>query len=191
MQVEKIEEAGYRSAMIGLGLNKKKGEEHAAKIIAPKLCDKDGGHNKFLEHMEVWIKVRAPRYWWQEADTYRLSSKQSESTMHTLIDELQAVEVTNEEAVLEYFKENFESAVDDPEYHVQKLYKYSSEKDLVRLKANLPEGFLQTRVWKMSYKTLRNMFQQRKTHRLPHWPDFISQVISQLDHQELIEEALS
>jgi len=190
MNVNVMKEAGYWEAMFGLGLNKKKGATHAANVVAPKLCKMDGGHNKFLEEMLVWLEVRAPRYWWQEADTYRLASKQSESTMHTLIDELLAVDENSVDDIIEYMGANFESSVDSQIDLFHVLHDYSTDKDLVGLKANLPEGFLQTRMWMVSYKTLRNIFQQRKNHRLPHWPDFIHQVMVQIEYPEFLGDIL-
>lgn len=88
IKTNKFEEAGYTSAMFGLAKSYKISVD-VAKNVAMKLFKKDGGHNKFLEQIILWIDVRAPRYFWQEADTYRIgTSKQSESTMHTLIKEI-------------------------------------------------------------------------------------------------------
>ena len=54
--------------------------------VSKKLYNKDGGHNKFLESINVTISIKAPRYWWQEFDTYRVGmTKQSESTIHTIM----------------------------------------------------------------------------------------------------------
>ena len=54
--------------------------------LAKKLAWKQGGHNKFLETITLCLDITAPRYWWQEFDTYRVGvTKQSESTMHTII----------------------------------------------------------------------------------------------------------
>ena len=82
--VNKLEEAGYQSALFGLSLNKNQPLENMPDV-AKKLCNKSGGHNKFLESIIIWLDVTAPRYWWQDADTYRLSTKQSQSTNHTIL----------------------------------------------------------------------------------------------------------
>ena len=38
----------------------------------------------------------------------------------------------------------------------------------------LPNGWLQTRTWTANYETLRNMYNQRKNHKLTEWSvDFI------------------
>lgn len=41
-------------------------------------------HAKVVRGIMVWVEIDAPRYWWQEADTYRVGTDRlsSESTMH-------------------------------------------------------------------------------------------------------------
>jgi hypothetical protein len=41
-------------------------------------------HAKVLRGIVVYAEINAPRYWWQEADTYRIGTERlsSESTMH-------------------------------------------------------------------------------------------------------------
>jgi hypothetical protein len=186
MQVKKIQEAGYKPALIGLGHNKKQSPEKMS-IVAEKLADKDGGHNKFLESIIVWLDVRAPRYFWQEADTFRLSTKQSESTMHTLTGELLEVDINDAKSIQRFLDENFEPSSCTPET-LKWIYDAAKAGDLVAVKKRLPEGFLQTRMWCMNYKTLRNIILQRRTHRLPHWKEFIRQTIEQVEHPELLPE---
>ena len=95
-----IGEYGFEQALFGLGLSygitsgmsysdfiKNDNLVNKMSSVAEKLCSNDGGHNKFLESIKIWLDVDAPRFWWSEADTYRLSSKNSESTMHTLVNE--------------------------------------------------------------------------------------------------------
>lgn len=184
IDVHVIEEAGYESTRVGLGLSKKSGfaPHRLMKILAPM----DGGHNKFLESMYVWVKVRAPRYWWSQADTYRLSSKQSESTMHTLIKELKSLgEAYGDTDFDEWRLDNIE----DDNCDLKQLYRLqmaASEGDIVKVKQLLPEGFMQTRIWCMSYKTLRNIFLQRKKHKLPHWQEFIRLMKAQVMHPEFL-----
>lgn len=164
-------EEGYAPALIGLSYNKNQTFEKM-KDVAVKLSDKDGGHNKFLEQIIVWMSVRAPRYWWQEADTFRLSSKSSQSTMHTILKN-------------ELTMDNFECK-DIDGIDLKYLNTLLNNKELVKLKRKLPEGFMQQRMWMMSYKTLRNIILQRRNHRLPHWKEFISKVLSQVNHPELL-----
>ena len=184
IRVVKINESGYDAALLGLSHNKKQSPE-TMDLVAKRLADKDGGHNKFLESIYVWLDVRAPRYWWQEADTFRLTTKQSESTMHTLTQELLSINMDDSAAVEAFLQVNFEpdscSAAT-----LEWIYAAAKENDLVSIKKRLPEGFLQTRLWCMNYKALRNIILQRRTHRLPHWKEFVRQALDQVDHADLL-----
>jgi len=178
MDVQIVDEAGYEAALVGLGYNKKQDKNMTG--VAAKLSKIDGGHNKFLESIYVWISVNAPRYWWQEADTHRISTKQSESTMHTLVKEMSnAIDI-------DAF-ENPEAINEQTVYALNEALKIEDPiKKLVLLKQLLPECFLQKRMWCMNYKTLRNIVLQRRSHRLPHWKKFCGAVIDQVKHPELL-----
>lgn len=184
LMVKKVDEAGYKAALLGLSHNKKKSPDTMSSV-AEKLADKDGGHNKFLESIVLWLDVRAPRYFWQEADTFRLSTKQSESTMHTLTQELLAIDIDNPKQTQRFLEDNFEPESCTPQT-LRWIYDAAKTNDLIAVKKRLPEGFLQTRTWCMSYKTLRNIILQRRTHRLPHWKEFIRQTLEQASHPELL-----
>lgn len=175
VSVDVIEEAGFHSTMEGLSYNKNQPIDKMPGL-GTKLSKHDGGHNKFLEHLIVWLRVTAPRYVWQEMDTFRLSSKNSQSTMHTILKD-------------KLTKENFEYRDITDEY-LDELNEYLEQGRLVKLKRKLPEGFLQKRMWMMSYKTLRNLILQRRGHRLPHWPAFIESVLSQVKNPEFLPPLL-
>jgi hypothetical protein len=66
VKIKILKEAGYDEAILGLSLSKGTSIERA-KDVAVILSDKDGGHNKLLESIYIWLDVTAPRYWWQEA----------------------------------------------------------------------------------------------------------------------------
>lgn len=196
MRVVKTEEAGYKSALIGLAKNKKISVERAAEV-AMRLYDKDDGHNKFLESIDVWLDVTAPRDWWQEADTYRLTTKQSESTMHTLVKEITELYKDYNDSEIEkhmikvnkYIDENFECGWDSitPQQWNKLIDAVLTDKPIHIIKRKVPEGFLQSRLWKVSYKTLRGIVKQRSKHRMPHWPEFIKLVKEQIDHPGFLQ----
>ena len=56
-------------------------------------------------------------------------------------------------------------------------------KELVRW---LPESWLQTRTWSCSYANLRNIYFQRKNHKLTEWHQFCDYIKSLPYAQELI-----
>lgn len=186
MQVKVLEEAGYEWALYGMALSFHDRkidvgswwpEQFArAKIRAEKLAHKDGGHNKFLESICVWIDIEAPRAWWSEMDTYRVgTTKQSESTMHTLSKRPPE-------------KCDFEEGTDDYQIHGFIVLWEEVKSDVTRLKMNLPEGFLQRRVICTNYKVLRNIVWQRSGHRLKQWDVFNIELLSQIKHPEFIKE---
>ena len=178
---EVLNDSGYDQAILGISLCHKI-KVTRARLVAEILAFKDGGHNKFLESMMLWVLIRAPRYWWQEMDTYRHATKQSESTMHTLVGELKAI--TSDFDLSRWAVENIESGMSLP--YLQRLKSLADDERMVELKSLVPEGFLQRRVMCFNYKTLRNMILQRRNHRLPHWPAFLTSVLGQIDHPELL-----
>jgi len=167
MQVKLLREAGLEEALFGLSLS----YNVAPNIkIANKLANKDGGHNKFLESIVVWLDIDAPREWWQQFDTYRCGvTKQSESTMHTLV---------------KYFltPEDFEPGVDQRVIDV--VNECIRQKDWIKAKRNLPEGFLQRRIVCTNYKAIRGILRQREDHRLYEWKLFCSTMRLTLKHPE-------
>jgi hypothetical protein len=161
---------------------------------AAKNAPLDGGHNKFLESIEVWLEIDAPRFLWQEIDTYRVGvTKQSDSTMHTLM---------GTEGIAARLADSVE--LHDPTVPVQgmsiaqcsdivaanqllgemfvtyqkllELMAASTLPDSHKLqfvKSGLPEVFHNKRILKTNYKQLRNMISQRKNHRLWQWHEII------------------
>jgi len=184
MNVTILEEHGYESALKGLALSYyREGYDFRlwwtddraskAKKQLETLAFKGGGHNKALESIVVWLLVVAPRSWWQEMDTYRVGvTKNSASSMHTLLKE--PVTEAN-------FAEGTAVAL------IDNLNKMIADKvDITTVKNNLPEGYLQTRQVCINYMSLQNIIRQRSTHRLRYWPIFCENILSQIEHPELI-----
>lgn len=171
MRVMVLKEEGYDEAMLGLSLSYGITIERAQQV-ALKLYNKSGGHNKFLESIQVWLDVTAPRYWWQEADTYRVgTSKQSASTMHTLLKQ-------------PLTEKDF--AGDIPEMLLDYLNGLIHDRQFDMVKNLLPEGFLQRRIWNLNYMTIRNIIQQRRSHKLFEWPLFCQFLHQNLRYKHFI-----
>lgn len=171
MYVKILKEAGHEEAMLGLSLNKNQPVSNMH-IVSSKLALQDGGHNKFLESICVWIDINAPRYWWSQFDTYRVGvTKQSESTMHTVMKQpLTAA--------------NFVGGIDAAS--LRELNFLIETGDFSKLKSRLPEGFLQRRIICTNYKALRNIVKQRRTHRLFEWRQFCADVEARLINPEYL-----
>lgn len=155
MKIKILDIRGKDYAMIGLSLSYN--SEKSMEPVAERLKDKDNGENKFLEFIQIWLDITAPRFWWQQFDAYRMRTEQSESTMHTILKKALT-------------KDDFIEGVD--EEIIKKLNQYIARDEFRKIKVNLPEGFLQRRIVCMSIKELRRMYHQRKTHRLVEWNEF-------------------
>ena len=186
MKVRILEEHGHDLAMRGMAYSYKdraldpdewwEGQRSKAVRRAAILAHRDGGHNKFLESVQVWIDVEASRAWWSEADTYRVgTTKQSESTMHTLAKRRPEMD-------------DFENGTDPETVSVFQRVWEQAKGDITALKMNLPEGFLQRRLICTNYKTLRNILWQREGHRLKQWDTFRDAVLAQAKHPEWLIE---
>lgn len=173
---------------------------------AGKNAPMDKGHNKFLESIEVWIDIDCPRMIWQEIDTYRVGvTKQSDSTMHTLLKK-DNVDVKLDSEVQIYdpeFQMMPMTAQQGVDYNngmillgkmfstyneLLELMKVSTLPEIYKLqfvKSGLPEVFHNCRILKTNYKQLKNMYEQRKSHRMWQWHEFIRAVMT-LPHSEWI-----
>ena len=64
-----------------------------------------------------------------------------------------------------------------------------NEEELVEMKSELKEGTMQKRIVMLSYQTLRRIYKQRRSHRLPHWWEFCSW-IETLPYSWMITEGI-
>ena len=183
-ELEILSESGHEEALIGMSLSFFregtdfllwwKEQRPKALIRASKLAKKGGGHNKFLASINVQLLVKASRAFWSEFDTYQFLTKNSASTMHTL-----AKEPVNKS----HFIGGTSQVLLD---NLNQLIEQKANINII--KANLPEGYLQTRQVSVNYMSLKNIIAQREKHRLTQWQDFCSQLLNQLDKPEYIYE---
>ena len=176
-------EAGFKEALFGLSLSYRTltpleingtkryfdDDQHFLKLckIAETLAFKQGGHNKFLESMQVWLLIRGSLSFWKQFDTYRVgTTKQSESTMHTLKKrELTENDFTKETFCIPTINQNF--SIDE-------------------MRDSLPSGFLECRVVNTNYKTLQNIIHQRKNHKSKKWNTFIEMLLKQVKFPQFL-----
>ncbi|MCC0698482.1 hypothetical protein KGF42_03285 [Clostridioides sp. ZZV15-6383] len=142
-------------------------------------------HAKFLRQIQVWVDVTMPRYWWSEADTYKFGTKNSCSTMHKLFDKNKELTLSNF-----IFDERDKEFIELSIKKINNLAKTHFEgngdgTELVRPKRLLPEGYLQERTLNTNYAELRNMYHQRKSHRLKEeWQDTFCKWIETLPYSK-------
>lgn len=176
MNIKILSEYGYNESILGLSLSYNQSIDKMGSV-ACRLYSKNGGHNKFLESIQVWIDITASRDFWQQFDTYRIGiSKQSESTMHTILKDKLSLD-------------NFEIRI--PLNYLDYLNQLIENKEFLKLKKSLPEGFLQRRIVNANYKALRNIISQRQNHKLTEWQTFCSEIYDQIDHYEFFDDLFS
>lgn len=163
--------------------------------LAQRMIKAGDSDSKFLRQIFVSVDITAPLYWWKEADTYKIgTTANSTSTMHKLASTpitLDCFETDdfNSDLVLYpnngiqgdfFMKDAFQNVI---EYCETLRQKYNETKDkrywkeLIRL---LPEGWLQTRTWTANYAVLRNMYFQRRNHKLTEWHQFCNWIETSL-----------
>ena len=167
--------------------------------LAKRLIKGGSEHRKFLRQIFISVDITAPLYWWKEFDTYKIgTTANSTSTMH----KVQSKPITLECFEIDdlcnvYFDDEINNEIGfggDVEYFIQRLEKLRQQyletkdkrywKELIRW---LPESWLQTRTITMNYENVRNIYFQRRNHKLTEWSDsFIKWVESLPYAKELI-----
>ena len=136
-------------------------------------------HAKAVRGIWVTLAITWPRYMWSEMDTYTIGRQplSSTSTMH---------KITSRDLIPSDFEDGIilDSVLSQLNYIRNK--DISVKDKILHMKRILPESYLQTRIIQFNYQTLRNIYFQRKNHKLENWHDFCK-FIETLDYsQELI-----
>ena len=155
--------------------------------LAQRMIKAGTSDRKFMRQIFVSVDITAPLYWWKEFDTYKIGTvANSTSTMHKLastpitIDCFEIDDLTRELKVFDQEPYNYDTTIDGcwediicicetlrQRYNETKDKRYW--KELIRI---LPEGWLQTRTVTLNYEVLRNIYFQRRYHKLTEWHRF-------------------
>lgn len=202
MKLETLEVAGIKQALYGMRNPKNSwdktdtGTNMEGKLeigendlkLAQNLIKAGTEHCKFLRQIQVWCNIDMPRYWWSEMDTYRFVEKNSCSTMHKLLNKQAEISknmfitCTEDEDILDVIIERLNEIRQtwlNAETEKEKVY------CILRAKRILPEGMLQFRTINTNYQELRNIYKQRKHHRLKEeWQDNVCRWIESLPYSD-------
>ena len=149
--------------------------------LAHRMIKAGTSDSKFLRQIFVSVDITGPLYWWKEMDTYKVATvANSTSTMHKLAStpitmkcfetddynsNLQLIDPVHLDTRINQFIQDLEQ--------LRQLYNQTKDKkywkELIRW---LPESWLQTRTWTANYAVLRNIYFQRKNHKLTEWHQF-------------------
>lgn len=147
--------------------------------LAQKLILAGSEHAKFTRQIFVSVDITAPLYLWKEMDTYKVgTTANSTSTMHKLATTPITLDCFEFDCVTEVFGDNGSESYGKPIKDIicnllenyRKEYLRTNDKKVWRaLIQLLPSSWLQTRTTTMTYANLRNMYFQRKSHKLTEW----------------------
>ena len=152
--------------------------------LAQRLIKAGPEHCKFLRQIQVWADFNMPLYWWSEFDTYKFNTKNSCSTMHKLLNAKKGIELSD----FVYDKldrQDIEKVVIKlnelrDRYLETKEYNY-----VIRAKRLLLTSYKQLRTVNTNYAELRNIYFQRKNHRLKEeWQDTFCKWVESLPYAE-------
>ena len=147
-------------------------------------ADWQGAHDQFLTGIRVSFDLTFTNKAWVEAERYRfLEFVSSQSTMHRITKfnlhnqyneyvDPRIIEIM-EEKVAQHNKllaELVQTPTDD-EYNRERLKNLITQKYLEILYSN-PAGFMLTARLTTNYRCLKNIWRQRRNHRLPEWRAF-------------------
>lgn len=139
--------------------------------LATDLIEAGSSHSKFLRQIFISMDIDAPIYWWKEMDTYKVATTaNSTSTMHTLAKyRINKDFFSFDEDVDEKYVNQFITYLEDLRLRYIETRDKKYWRELIQL---LPESWNQLRTWTGSYQNLRNIYSQRKSHKLVEWRDF-------------------
>ena len=145
------------------------------KELSIKLQKAGPEHCKHLRMIYVWADITAPRYWWQEFDTYRTGvEKVSCSTMHKLMARPITKDDFEHDCINDKYLEKTIKALNDSMLAYNLCDDPDHKKEIWRgIIQALPQAYLQKRTVCMSYAALRNIVKQRQGHKLVEWEWFI------------------
>lgn len=168
--------------------------------LAQTLIKAGNEHRKFMRQIFVSVDITAPLYWWKEFDTYKVGTvANSTSTMHKLattpitLDCFETDDYDRSLSLADNPKDddgldNISTFEEDIIYVLENIrQKYLETKDkrywkeLVRW---LPESWLQKRTITMNYENVRNMYFQRKYHKLTEWSESFIKWVESLPYAE-------
>lgn len=128
----------------------------------------NGAHEQFLDGIVVEFDLTLTMKAWVEAERYRfLNFVSSESTMHRITKfdvGKRCVDYVDNQTIK--LVEGLVKQYNDCENESQKKELY------LRILYNLPAGFRLTARMVTNYRCLKNIYRQRRHHRLPEWQAF-------------------
>lgn len=141
-------------------------------------------HCKFMRYITVYMDIEAPLYWWKEFDTYKFCEKNSTSTMHKITSRSLSYDDFEFDFKNEY-RDNIINNINGMIGKYKTLDDAAEKQEIFRaIIQDLPSAFKQTRTVVTNYAEIRNMYFQRKNHKLKEWSEIFINAIKSLPYSE-------
>lgn len=172
MKIEKVEIMGLESSVVASGYPMRVNleEEFGDKAIdrCNRLSRAGGAEEQFMSGIIVNFDLTCSNKMWVEAERYRfLNFVSSQSTMHRI------AKFDLDRAFNKYVDRRIVAIVSE------KVRNYENETDpeakkerYLELLYSIPSGFELTARLSTNYRCLKNIYYQRRNHRLPEWREF-------------------
>ena len=162
--------------------------------LAKNLIKAGSSDRKFLRMIHVQVNVRAPLYFWKEADQYKVgTTTNSCSTMHTLHKRELTLDDFSHEHLTGDGLSSLESIIGQINFARQAFIETKDKSYWQEMIQLLPSSYNQLRTWDLDYETLISIYFQRRHHKLEEWRQFcdwirklpyMEEFISVLDKKE-------
>lgn len=155
--------------------------------LMTKLVKAGDEHAKFMRMITVTVDITAPLYWMSELDTYKVGVvRNSCSFMHKGVSKPFSVGDFDHRGIE---PETFDYVVGVLNTLRDEYLQTKDETLFQEIRCLLPSGYLQRSTFQFNYAVLRNIYRQRKNHRLPEWHEFCHW-IEGLPYSNLITEEI-
>ena len=136
-------------------------------------CEGGESHDCYLCGIGVSFNVTAPRYWFPEEQRYHFADiVSSTSTMHCLRKNIEAMKADPNRINCYFCEKTDRRVIDvvlDVALEIMENDAFNDNDKVERLKAILPEGYMQTCRITTNYRQLKTWVRQRSNHRLSEW----------------------
>lgn len=154
--------------------------------LMKKLANAGTDHRKFMRMITVYLDIEAPRYWWAEADTYKIGTvRNSCSTMHKIHAKTFELGDFSCEHLDNVSLDALEYIIAHLEYDRRLYLKTKDKKYWWQMIQLLPGSYNQRATLMLNYEVLANIYNGRRNHKLDEWHTFCDW-IETLPYSELI-----
>lgn len=149
--------------------------------LAQRMISGGAEESKFMRQIIISMDIEAPIFWFKEFDTYKIATvANSCSTMHKLTSNEIGAQNFSFDMLIEEFPEKYQELISKIRVDIlknceelRKIYNETKDKRIWRaLIEILPMAWNQKRTWTANYQVLRNIYFQRRFHKLDEWREF-------------------